>query len=1207
LKISLFFLLSSLFFFFSLELYAQQIPFKGSPFAIPGKIEAEDFDKGGEGVAYHDDDNGNSGGSYRQDENVDIEVATEGHYNIGWIRPNEWTEYTVEIKQSGLYRIDVRVAASSSIGSFHLELDGQDFTGSIETPVTGGWQDWVTIPIREVYLSSGQKILRWFAETSGFNVNYFDFVLLAQSDPPTVTIITPEDKADFYKGDEIIITAEASDPDGSVLRVEFFANDAKIGQDATAPYSIKWTPAEIDKYDLVAVAYDDKGIYTVSKKVDITVHYPDLMEGPDFSAARGFYEKAFDLTISTAIEGAQIKYTVDGSDPMSSEKSVLGTSPVTVRVNPNSTQNRGKTPAFIVRAVAVAGEKQLTRVQTHTFIFIENVKTQRKPVTWPSSGVNDQTLKYNMSSEVVNSTEYKELIDDALLDIPSISISTDLDNLFDSETGIYVNAVEHGEEWERPASIELINPSGEAGFHVDAGLRIRGGYSRNDNNPKHAFRLFFREKYGFAKLQYPLFEDEGADEFDKVDLRCSQNYSWSYNHSHLNTATRDVFSRDLQREMGRPYTRSRYYHLYLDGMYWGLFETQERSEASFAKTYFGGSRNDYDVVKVDAGYGRPYTLEATDGNLGAWNQVWEACKNGFSKNIDYFKLQGLETDGSPDANGQKLVDIENLIDYMITVFHVGNFDAPVSKFSNNKNPNNFYAVYDRTGNDGFKFFAHDSEHSLLFDDVGPGEGIDENRVNIGEVTGKRKMVVDRFDKFHPQWLHFKLSDNAEYRQKFADHVYKHYFNDGILVPENASSLFMYRANMIDMAIIAESARWGSMSLSKNNAWLPTVMDIADNYFYERWDIVLDQYIKAGLYPNIDPPVFKSGGQEIVQQLVTVEAGYKLLITNPNGTSGSVYYTLDGSDPRNVGGAVASWASDGGDSKELFISSTTLVSARVKSGSAWSAMHQLALYVAKDAGALKITEIHYKPMPEGDISGREFEFIELKNTGSSTLDLGLALFIKGIQYNFPPGVSLPGGSFFVLASNAQAFEARYGFAPNSEFIGQLDNSGEKLVMVDALGDTIICVRYNDKPPWPEEPDSLGTSLVPILVNPTGDPNDPAYWQSSYWVGGSPGRDDKATTEVKAINKNPKSFLLLQNYPNPFNSETIIAFELPEAGHVELEVYDIRGRLVQKLFSSTLAPGKHKVTWSADKFAAGVYFYQMKHENGKRLVKKLVYVK
>jgi hypothetical protein len=430
--------------------------------------------------------------------------------------------------------------------------------------------------------------------------------------------------------------------------------------------------------------------------------------------------------------------------------------------------------------------------------------------TGPASDVNGQLIDLPMDPKVTSNNSYKYLMADALLDIPSISVTTGLDNLFDSQKGIYVNAQYHGTNWERPANIELINPDGSPGFNIDAGIRIRGGWSRHPNYPKHAFRVFFRSVYGEGKLDFPLFGNEGVDEFDKIDLRTSQNYSWANAGSDArhNTMNRDVFSRETQLDMNQPYTRSRYYHLYLNGLYWGVFQTQERAESNYAETYFGGVKEDYDVIKVDIGENwNLYEIEASDGNTDAWEAIWNISRQGFSSNLNYFKLLGRKSTGEIDESLNVWIDIDNFIDYMLTIFFAGNFDAPVSKFSNNYNPNNFFAINDRTKKrEGFKFFIHDAEHTLLTDPAGPGSGLYENRVSIA-------MNVDRFEKFHPQWLHHKLTENNEYRLKFADRVYRHFFNEGVLTPESNIVRFKETADQLDLAIIAESARWGD---SKNS-------------------------------------------------------------------------------------------------------------------------------------------------------------------------------------------------------------------------------------------------------------------------------------------------------------------------------------------------------------------------------------------------------
>ena len=136
-------------------------------------------------------------------------------------------------------------------------------------------------------------------------------------------------------------------------------------------------------------------------------------------------------------------------------------------------------------------------------------------------------------------------------------------------------------------------------------------------------------------------------------LRTSQNYAWSTGDTR-NTMLRDVFSRDTQRDMGQPYTRSRYYHLYLNGMYWGLFQTQERSEARFASDYLGGNAEDYDVIKVNTEDWQ-YRIEATDGDFDNWYEIWNMCQEGFTSNEDYFKLEGKDAEGKPGGRRRDIM------------------------------------------------------------------------------------------------------------------------------------------------------------------------------------------------------------------------------------------------------------------------------------------------------------------------------------------------------------------------------------------------------------------------------------------------------------------------------------------------------------------------------------------------------------------------
>src|SRR5207248_806791 len=155
----------------------------------------------------------------------------------------------------------------------------------------------------------------------------------------------------------------------------------------------------------------------------------------------------------------------------------------------------------------------------------------------------------------------------------------------------------------------------------------------------------------------------------------------------------DQFSRDSQLAMGEPAERGDFYFLYINGEFWGLYNTDERPEADYAASYFGGASSDYDVVKVNQNAG--YTIYTTDGNLNAWTDLYSQMKGGMATDAAYQKIQGNNPDGTPNPAYSNLLDVDNLIDYMLLIYYTGNLDAPNSSFLNNVNPNNFFAKIGR--------------------------------------------------------------------------------------------------------------------------------------------------------------------------------------------------------------------------------------------------------------------------------------------------------------------------------------------------------------------------------------------------------------------------------------------------------------------------------------------------------------------------------
>ena len=154
-------------------------PYGGTPAALPGTVQFENYDTGGSDVAYHDTTSGNAGGVYRSN-SVDIQATTDtgGGYNVGWVVAGEWLNYTVSIAAAGTYSLDLRVASNGAGGTFHVAVDGVDKTGPITVPGTGGWQVWKTITKTGVSLPAGQHVLRFVMDANGAtgaigNLNWF--------------------------------------------------------------------------------------------------------------------------------------------------------------------------------------------------------------------------------------------------------------------------------------------------------------------------------------------------------------------------------------------------------------------------------------------------------------------------------------------------------------------------------------------------------------------------------------------------------------------------------------------------------------------------------------------------------------------------------------------------------------------------------------------------------------------------------------------------------------------------------------------------------------------------------------------------------------------------------------------------------------------------------------------------------------------------
>ena len=492
-----------------------------------------------------------------------------------------------------------------------------------------------------------------------------------------------------------------------------------------------------------------------------------------FSQPHGFYDQSFSLSISGSDlpEGVPIRYTLDGSEPTQQSKAY--TKALTIS---------GTT---ILRAAAVADTGLVSPIATATYLFVGDVLHQSNtpqgyPTQWGRYTDISGTAKadYEMDPEMTDDATLRPKIIEGLKSLPVLSIVTDKDNLFSHENdpdrgGIYIftgppvgDNTGHG--WTRPASVELFC-SEQLDFSTTCGLRLHGGHGRlAEKNPKHSFRLVFKEQYGPKTLKYPLFGEDEPQKFDQLVLRCHFGNSWQHwaeGNRQKAQYTRDVWARRMQRKMGHTAVNALYVNVFLNGMYWGMYNIAERVDDQFGKDHIGGSKSDIDVVKIEEDGGNH--IEASEGDLQAWNEMVQTVARAATDDAYYEKLDTL-------------LDIDQFIDYMLINQYAGNTDW---------DHHNWYAVRRRgADSEGFRFLCWDSEIIL----ESPTENVLSKNNRGGCPTG----------------LFNDLLQNPRFARQYVHRAKEVLAPDGLLGQESVVSVWDSLYNNISKALYAEAARWG---------------------------------------------------------------------------------------------------------------------------------------------------------------------------------------------------------------------------------------------------------------------------------------------------------------------------------------------------------------------------------------------------------------
>ena len=798
--------------------------------------------------------------------------------------------------------------------------------------------------------------------------------------------------------------------------------------------------------DLLFAARFDGIIMTPSVSGEMRYfHYPspgrqnalgqaDYLKNPRFSVDRGYHDKPFDLLLSAASPETAIRYTLDGSEPTVSN-GVDYVAPLTID------------QTAVVRARAFRDHYEPSAVATHSYLFISDIIRQ------PS-----------MRASVTMHAEYGPQMTNAFTQVRTLSIVTDRDHIFGPVNGIYTHPLMRGELWERPTSIEWIDPSDGSSKQQDCGIRLYGGWSR-DHTAKKSYRLLFKGKYGPTKLNYDLFPGLGAaDSFDTIIVR------GGYNEQFTRFGLVDSFVRQSQADAFGVGSHSAFVHLFINGEYWGMYNPSERPDQAFGATYWGGDKEEWDALNSDDPCG--------DSVLDSWNAMNAFVAGGLADNARYLQLQGKNPDGSRNPAWPVHLDVDNHIGDILCHIWAGTGDWP---------HHNWYSQGARTNSTGWKFTCWDTEFSMY-------SGLN---ANVSGTGGPRNIFA-------------RLKENAEFRLRFADHVQRTFFNGGALSSDLSRERLQTMAAKVDVAELADAARWGNEATP--NAWRNTRDNFVDTYLVQRNDIVLQQLKNVNLFPVTSAPDFNQHGG-------LVSDGFRLVMSASN----TVYYTTDGRDPREFGSGMPVGQIY---TTSIQIQSSMHVKARARSSAGvWSALTE-AVFVAPHIPAwVRISEVMTHPAPPeagSPYTAGDFEFVEIANIGTSALNLEFLHFSDGIDFTFP-AMSLGAGQQAVVVRNVDAFVARYphpGILIAGQYAGSFSDGGERVRLeASATGPELATFEYNDSREWPPQSDGAGHSLVPLAMDnqSSGSLNYGGNWRASAVIGGSPGEADPSPVRDVVLNE------------------------------------------------------------------------------------------
>lgn len=806
--------------------------------------------------------------------------------------------------------------------------------------------------------------------------------------------------------------------------------------------------------------------------------FSGFTDEPGISVQAGFHSSPINVVLSAASVYDTLHYTLNGSEP--TVLSSKYTSPIQI----NST----------------------------TVLRVKAFRTGYLP-----SKISTRTYLLNFSTQ-----------------LPVVSISTNPENFFDEEYGIYSYGdsaetsfpyfgANFWKEWERPAHVELFDDNG-SGFSMDAGVQIFGGWSRG--HPQKSLAIYARGQYGYSSINYKLFNDLPFTEFQSFVLRNSGN-DWTSTMFRDGLMTGLLEGIDIEKQAFKPAI------VFINGTYWGIQNIREKVNEHYLAQHKNVNSDSVDILQM-------------------FGEVVQGDNEDFLSLHSFIEINNLNVPINYEFVNTK-IDIQDFIRYYVSQIYFANTDWPGSNIK-----------YWRDGKNGkWRWILFDTDFGFGLYEPNPYK---HNTLEFATTASGS-------DWPNPPWSTLflrKLLDNPSFKYDFINCFAD--FANSIFKPAAVNNRINLLKTKIESEITRHSQRWNQFDF---NGWLNNVQYLRD-FANQRLTYMQLHFVQkfglAGLAP-VNLAIADTSMGSIALNSLSIDipswtgsyflgVPIKIIAKHKNGFR---FVRWEGSITSSE------------DSLSISVSNAVNLKAVFEVDSNFKLPH------------IVINEINYN----SSASRNSEDWIELYNNSAQSVDLSGWIFKDSDDahiFTLPANSILESSEYVVLCIDTALFKSVCPDVRN--FVGNtgfgLSGSGELIRLYDNQMNLIDSLTFDDVSPWPTKPDGDGATLS--LKNPDLDNSIAENWTASLSYG-TPGKVNDVLSEVTTENEFPADFILYQNFPNPFNSETIISYSVPRSAFITLKIYDILGREVNVLMNEYKSAGNGTIKFSGDGLPSGVYFCSM----------------